>query len=286
MTGSEICTRRRATGLDYAMNRSYSSGWGRFGSPDPYQASGGPATPGSWNRYAYASGDSVNFNDPKGLASCLVGAITTVFNGVGSTNLLYENCPDGSAPDYARGMVLGAKAQWISRYAAWAIRQRGYAAFVNASNFAVKSNLDSDRCKKDREALGVKASDLSAKAGSLDPVDAYSSLSPIAKVSEQTPDYAGQTVSDFFANNPGTTALAGNQTRGVVYIDPAIWGGYTVGNGLNLYPAFGEVLHEALHFLGKTDLQIGEALLGYDPGDNTDIFSQRLSLDCFLVGGK
>ena len=72
----------------------------------------------------------------------------------------------------------------------------------------------------------------------------------------------------------------------MVDIDPAAWGGSTVGNGLNLYQAFGEVSMEALHFLGLTDSQIGLGLLRYDPGDNTDIFSQRLSLDCFPVGGK
>ena len=34
--------------------------------PDPYRASGGPADPGSWNRYAYVQGDPVNFYDPSG----------------------------------------------------------------------------------------------------------------------------------------------------------------------------------------------------------------------------
>jgi RHS repeat-associated protein len=41
-------TRDGATGLDYAMNRYYQSTWGRFTSPDPYRASGGPGDPGSW----------------------------------------------------------------------------------------------------------------------------------------------------------------------------------------------------------------------------------------------
>jgi len=55
------------TGLDYAMNRYYSSQYGRFVTPDPYQASGGVANPGSWNRYAYVEGDPVNSLDPLGL---------------------------------------------------------------------------------------------------------------------------------------------------------------------------------------------------------------------------
>ncbi|MBK9169624.1 MAG: hypothetical protein IPM24_19465 [Bryobacterales bacterium] len=35
--------------------------------PDPYLATGGPAEPGSWNRYAYVEGDPVNKVDPTGL---------------------------------------------------------------------------------------------------------------------------------------------------------------------------------------------------------------------------
>jgi len=42
-------------------------GTGRFNSPDPSRASGGPGDPGSWNRYSYVQGDPVNFHDPSGL---------------------------------------------------------------------------------------------------------------------------------------------------------------------------------------------------------------------------
>jgi RHS repeat-associated protein len=58
------------TGLDYAQARYHSSGDGRFLSPDPYQASAGPSDPGSWNRYAYVTGDPINYNDPAGLQGC------------------------------------------------------------------------------------------------------------------------------------------------------------------------------------------------------------------------
>jgi len=54
------------TGLDYAVNRYYSSGQGRFLTPDP-----SPATkakqPKSWNAYSYAAGDPVNLRDTQGL---------------------------------------------------------------------------------------------------------------------------------------------------------------------------------------------------------------------------
>jgi RHS repeat-associated protein len=60
-------TRDSLTGLDYAMNRYYTSLWGRFLSVDPSWASVSPKNPQSWNRYGYAANDSVNHADPSGL---------------------------------------------------------------------------------------------------------------------------------------------------------------------------------------------------------------------------
>ncbi len=51
----------------YARNRWYDSAMGRFTTPDPYGGSASLTNPGSWNRYAYAGNDPVNFNDPSGL---------------------------------------------------------------------------------------------------------------------------------------------------------------------------------------------------------------------------
>jgi len=69
------------TGLDYADQRFYASTYGRFNNPDPYKASGSAKDPGSWNRYSYAGGDPINFNDPRGLAKChVVGTLTTRSN--------------------------------------------------------------------------------------------------------------------------------------------------------------------------------------------------------------
>jgi hypothetical protein len=73
---------RDAVGQDYADQRYYNSGTGRFWTVDPGGiAAAGPAKsdadlggiksadptrPGTWNRYAYTSGDPINFGDPSG----------------------------------------------------------------------------------------------------------------------------------------------------------------------------------------------------------------------------
>ncbi len=64
------------TGLHYAEQRYYASGYGRFNKPDPAYGSTDPNDPGSWNRYSYASDDPVNANDPQGLCDVVVGGIT------------------------------------------------------------------------------------------------------------------------------------------------------------------------------------------------------------------
>ena len=58
---------RDSVGQDYADQRYYAVGTGRFNVPDPYQASAGAEDPGSWNRYAYVGGDPINYLDPSGL---------------------------------------------------------------------------------------------------------------------------------------------------------------------------------------------------------------------------
>jgi RHS repeat-associated protein len=74
LTGKEqfgTYLRSDLNGLDYAVNRWYSNTQGRFTTADPYQASGGAADPGSWNRYLYVQGDPVNYYDPLGLFMAL-----------------------------------------------------------------------------------------------------------------------------------------------------------------------------------------------------------------------
>ncbi len=83
---------RDSTGLDYAMARYQQNG--RFLSPDPYQASGGPGVPQSWNRYAYVENGPVNLRDPSGLlADSTETGFCTVYPDHWLCNSLPDACP-------------------------------------------------------------------------------------------------------------------------------------------------------------------------------------------------
>ncbi len=64
--------RDSTSGLDYALNRYYSSNTGRFLTPDPLGAGAADAgDPRTWNRYTYAGNDPANYTDSQGLRMCL-----------------------------------------------------------------------------------------------------------------------------------------------------------------------------------------------------------------------
>jgi RHS repeat-associated protein len=65
--------RDSATGLDYAVNRYYSSIIGRFLSPDRSRRGADLRRPQSWNAYGYVENDPVNANDPTGQNRVFIG---------------------------------------------------------------------------------------------------------------------------------------------------------------------------------------------------------------------
>ena len=76
---------RDYTTQDYADQRYYAVGMGRFNSADPSRGVN-PVNPYTWNRYAYVHGDPVNFYDPGGLNEA---------NPDGYCPPEYESCDDG-----------------------------------------------------------------------------------------------------------------------------------------------------------------------------------------------
>lgn len=66
--------RSQTTGLDYAMNRTYDSGQGRFTQVDPIgMAASNLGSPQSLNMYNYVENDPVNLVDPSGLNAMAPG---------------------------------------------------------------------------------------------------------------------------------------------------------------------------------------------------------------------
>jgi RHS repeat-associated protein len=82
--------------LDYALNRYYAAQWGRFTTPDPYQASAQLANPQSWNRYSYVENDPITYYDPLGLdqaVPCSQIGLTSA-----GANYTPQGCPPSLPP--------------------------------------------------------------------------------------------------------------------------------------------------------------------------------------------
>ena len=107
--------RDSTTGLDYAENRYYASGVGRFLTPDPWGGSALSSIPLSWNRYPYVAGDPVNQTDRRGLNAdaceaededccddydpfCDMGPGRGPGGGGGASSFVSNKGPDGTGP--------------------------------------------------------------------------------------------------------------------------------------------------------------------------------------------
>jgi RHS repeat-associated protein len=134
------------TGLDYAMNRYYNSGWGRFMTPDPSYASIALTTL-SWNRYIYALGDPANGSDPTGLdPNC---GPNMVWDGEGCTDGVGSPLPDASVATpvnlYAVYNSQGQQVNTGSQLGSWSTDltsvYNAYATLVDTLFMANATNL-------------------------------------------------------------------------------------------------------------------------------------------------
>lgn len=95
-------TRDSATGMDYAYQRYYIPGFGRFMTSDPSTANIDYRNPTSWNMYSYVNNDPANGSDATGMIAWLLPDVLPDERdpGVGFT----PGCLD---PDYLFGINLG-----------------------------------------------------------------------------------------------------------------------------------------------------------------------------------
>jgi RHS repeat-associated protein len=279
LTGKEqfgTYLRSDQTGLDYAVNRWYSNAQGRFMGADPYQASGGAADPGSWNRYGYVQGDPVNFGDRDGAVKCHVsgsigGWTVTCETAYGKT---YDNtllAPFLGSPGF--DLAAAAERSWGRD-----LERRDFQDEMR-SQAKVAINSLSKNCQ---DVLGghwtIHGPDsLMSKVDHVSFHDARQSY-----VHEKTLSAwnirGGGTVSDLFKANPRILAFMSNYNghpSSDVIVGPQFFGQPLAVRNIGL-------VHEVLHaYTGKDDMDIALELgIG---GYVTNEFASVPSLKCLYT---
>ena len=277
-------TRDGVDGLDYAQNRYYSSTWGRFLSADPYQASGGPGNPASWNRYAYVEDDPINRIDPSGRMYCVWMPDRRDPESV-SPGLAGWFC--SPTPDQPRqpGAPTPAMFKWWGK----ALEK------LSAGNQLLHSALTgilSEECQKDMTALaevGISAVGILAMSMTVEWNDAFGNETPaIGLFVPGSSDYStlaermpNLTISQYVSGSiVAASALPGSSLWGNIYFNSR----YVAGLSTSYTAAL--LMHELMHALGPEDPALLKAL-GFDPVkvDNNEIpssaISAKLSKDCF-----
>jgi RHS repeat-associated protein len=116
-------TRDSSTGLDYAYQRYYTSGLGRFLTADPLGRSASSYSPQSWNRYTYAGDDPANNSDPSGedTIPCKPSGLTIIQHdscmptGIeGNSTVSLDGAGGGDVPSVLQGSAQSTAG--LSRY--------------------------------------------------------------------------------------------------------------------------------------------------------------------------
>jgi RHS repeat-associated protein len=98
---------RDGPGQDYAEQRYYNNGTGRFWSVDPGgMATADASTPTSLNRYAYVNGDPVNYGDPSGRIVVYAGGGLILNCGDDATSIFDGSCT-GTDGGWGGGLPCG-----------------------------------------------------------------------------------------------------------------------------------------------------------------------------------
>jgi RHS repeat-associated protein len=267
--------RRDSTGLDYADQRYYSPGVGRFLTADPYMASAGAADPSSWNRYAYVEGDPINYVDPKGLAAApadsleeFLGCIDTPIFGPWS----WKCSTNSQIPNRDR-VRRGPRLTLAERHEQ---RFNQVVGFMITARLAVASKENwPEECTKLLASAGVTPGDIIAGALRMEFWQGNGSNVKYAELFANTG--AAATTQDLFGDlTIGQYIAAGNAQRSLPGFDGAIPRAKAVAelNGTRVFlnPIFisphpeaaldhqATIIHEALHNItGRTDGSIPSA---------------------------
>jgi RHS repeat-associated protein len=271
-------TRDSGTGLDYADQRYYASTFGRFMTPDPYKASGGPGDPGSWNQYAYTRSDPINRYDPYGLDDSPPFGIT--FSPYPPLSGLPGPWGDASGADlnlgafgesaagqlllvthFSSGFSSGNLTDIAPKDRNLTLRQRTADLIWMRLGQGLLQNWTAtgENCLKDLGAFGLTSQDINQQAGSTTLVD-YRGLSPAMRN----------------ALRPGADFTAVPGANSIIYNIANFW-------QFTFAEMEATLVHEYIHMLRPdlSDIQIQSMLaLEQDDSDHSNI-SIKLANDCF-----
>jgi hypothetical protein len=247
---------------------------GRFLSPDPYTASGGPADPGSWNRYAYTRGDPVNRYDPTGLVDKKVLSADCIT--VGEDDFTQCIIEESGASSSASGGSIGGGAAGDTAIAKF---QRLNSIQHSQAALAIKSL--SSPCQMGLTADGINLSSVAQNAANtvyystLDSGDlTIGSIAPGA-------DGASMTLKDY---SSGANAVSLQTPSGTVLNTVILTYNYFYYIGAyDSNPAIGQnitLVHEALH----TALNLNDIALALKLGVyyGTDSSAASTAISTFL----
>jgi RHS repeat-associated protein len=306
--GFATYTRDEKSGLDYANQRWYASGVGRFTSPDPYQASAGPSDPGSWNRFTYVRGEPIGRYDPLGLADCVPNQhceVTVTDQAPGdapSNNGDRSVLGDGMAvpvsdnPEGAPSSVAAAAPS--SDPPSIPNPARSWSAAItnlNSAKIAIMAqsySSVSDDCKKTLDSLGQNSPSGSRRTGAemysairfaaansvfhdiSTSQDLYSSLyANTGAHAAVIAKYGPVTIREHYINNPGSHVLAQMFGNNIYLASGAV-------STSSLFRNQGLLMHELLHNVGFDDDGLKD-VLGITSNQNSSWISYKLSQQCF-----
>lgn len=281
---------RDADGVDYADQRYYSSGTGRFTTPDPYMNSAGLGDPGSWNLYAYLPNDPINAHDPSGLGCHWVEIPyelpIRICDGPGGggggggggpqpPNLMipsdYENISPGGG-----GVATSDPEPAVS----WADTRRS----LRSATGKIATATYSDQCVNDIHSLKksdgseLRVSDVRSLANMEDFRDATTASAQATLMLPNGTTATGP-ISSFF--DPKSPNYVSGLYAFTPFSDSVSYWAPADTSGTDPNRLAGTVMHELLHSLGFTDTAIQSAFTLSVTASDTDNISRKLATDCF-----
>jgi RHS repeat-associated protein len=255
--------------------RFYGSTYGRFNSPDPYMASGGPQSPASWNRYSYTRGDPVNRVDRRGLSDWEVTVVDQLCppdsydaecsgdnGGSGGTGNPGEGTPPAGSGSSAHDVVNAVQRDQLARSLTYlsgpcqnALKQDGI-DLGKVASISADTNYWSVYVDPNETLAQITNSSAAGNTNTVQQV-----VSASVAVTVTYPGANGQTVT---TNN---VILGANYFYGVDALNQA---GVSLAVQQNA-----TLVHEALHTAGYgDDLQLAALLFpGMDFGKNQELAS-------------